>query len=399
MEHHVVIVGGSYAGISAMLQLNKSKKLKITLIDQHPYHFLQTEGYELISSNTSFDESIVNLPSLCANYENVTFIHCTVKSIDNKLKTVKLNTHEVSYDTLIIALGSVTKRFDCDENVYNYSFGAKSLRGALKLHQFFQHELYRRLESAKYATENFNIVVGGAGLSGVEIAAGMQHFFNRYYRSNTLSCATLNIHLIASRETVLNGMHPKIIDITTKRLEKLRVNIHTKVRIEKIHEHELTLTNGETIVFDFMIFAGGTTVAPCLDSLELSKNQKGQLEVNAYLKTNEDDSIYAIGDCALLKNIKGDIQPPTAQTAEQSGEAAAINILREINNKPLKKAHIQIKGIAIALGGTYAAINIGHLYFSGYIAFVIKKIIEKLYKWPLWWRASQGFKKIDSCEI
>ncbi|MBA1421472.1 MAG: hypothetical protein FAF03_11750 [Epsilonproteobacteria bacterium] len=86
MRHHVVILGGSYAGIAAMRRLSKSSKLSITLIDQHPYHFLQTEGYELISSNTSFDESIVNLPSLCSNYDNVTFKHHTVTSIDNQKK-------------------------------------------------------------------------------------------------------------------------------------------------------------------------------------------------------------------------------------------------------------------------------------------------------------------------
>ena len=399
MRHHVVILGGSYAGIAAMRQLSKSSKLSITLIDQHPYHFLQTEGYELISSNTSFDESIVNLPSLCSNYDNVTFKHHTVTSINNQKKIVHLNDGQISYDTLVIALGSVTKRFECDPNVYNYSFGAKSLRGALKLHQFFQHELYRRLESAKQAKENFNIVIGGAGLSGVEIAAGMQHFFNRYYRSNTLSCATLNIHLIASRETILHGMQKQIIHIATKRLNKLRVNIHTQTRISHIHEHEITLTNDKVIPFDFMIFAGGTIAAPCLETLALPKNKKGQLLVDAYLRSQEDENIFVIGDCALLTNRKGKIQPPTAQTAEQSGAAAAVNILHLIENKPLKKAHIQIKGLAIALGGTYAAINIGKLYFSGYPAYLIKKLTEKIYKWPLWWSANQGFKKIEACEI
>ena len=87
MSHHVVILGGSYGGIAAMRRLSRNHKLKITLIDQHPYHFLQTEGYELISSNTSFDETIVSLPALCANYDNVTFRHCTVLSISPKKKS------------------------------------------------------------------------------------------------------------------------------------------------------------------------------------------------------------------------------------------------------------------------------------------------------------------------
>ena len=398
MRHHVVILGGSYGGIAAMRRLSKNPKIQVTLIDQHPYHFLQTEGYELISSNTSFDETIVSLPALCANYENVTFKHRTVRAIDPNHKVIQLRNGQESYDTLIIAVGSVTKRFDCDENVYNYSAGAKSLRGALKLNQFFQEELYKRLESAKHAKENFNIIIGGAGLSGVEIAAGMQHFFNRYYRSNALSCATLHIHLIASRETVLYGMHPNIIKTATKRLKKLRVKVHTQCKIVSIEKHEAKLTNNTKIPFDFMIFSGGTTAAPCLDTLEVERNKKGQIIVDAYLRSEYHD-IYAIGDSAGLSDKKGNPLPPTAQTAIQSGEYAATNILRSLKNKPLIKADLQIKGIAIALGGTYAAIDLGVVRFTGYTAYLIKKLIERLYKWPLWWLASKGFKKIETCPI
>lgn len=399
MSHHVVILGGSYGGIAAMRRLSKYPEIQITLIDQHPYHFLQTEGYELISSNTSFEDTIVSLPALCANYENVTFLHRTVDSIDPKKKVILLPDGNCPYDTLIIALGSVTKRFECDTSVYHYSSGAKSLRGALKLNQFFQDELYKRLESAKQAKENFNIIIGGAGLSGVEIAAGMQHFFNHYYRSNTLSCATLHIHLIASRETILHGMHPRIVKIATKRLNKLRVKVHTHSRISSIDDHEAVLTNGSTIPFDFMIFAGGTTSAPCLKTFNVEKNKKGQIAVDTYLRSKRYDHIYVIGDAAALTNKKEEPLPPTAQTAMQSGEIAANNLIRSLHNKPLKQANMHIKGIAIALGGKYAAIDLGFIHFCGYPAYLVKKLIERLYKWPLWWLASKGFTKIDSCEI
>ena len=399
MVHHVVILGGSYAGIAAMRRLSKNPKLKITLIDQHPYHFLQTEGYELISSTTSFEETIVSLPALCANYDNVTFRHRRVLSVNPQEKVILLNDADESYDTLVIALGSVTKRFECDANVYNYSSGAKSLRGALRLNQFFQNELYKRLESDKKAKENFNIIVGGAGLSGVEIAAGMQHFFNHYYRSNALSCATLHIHLIASRETVLYGMHKDIIQATTKRLKKLRVKVHTQNRIASIDKHETILTDGTKIPFDFMIFSGGTTTTPCLETLHLEKTPKGQFVVDKHLHAKEYNNIYIIGDTAALSDKKGNPLPPTAQTAIQSGELAAVNIIRTLKNKKLKNADLKIKGIAIALGGNYAAIDLGFIRINGYIAYLIKKLIERFYKWPLWWLASKGFRKIDSCEI
>lgn len=398
--HKVVILGGSYGGVAAMQGLSKYSKLEVTLIDQHPYHFLQTEGYELISSTISFEDTIVSLPALCANYKNVTFKHHTVLSIDPKRKVILLNdSAEERYDTLIIALGSVTKRFVCDDETYNYSIGAKSLNGALKLNQFFQKELYGRLESNKQAKENFNIIIGGAGLSGVEIAAGMQHFFNRYYRSNALSCATLRIHLIASRETVLNGLHPSIIKKATDRLKKLRVNVHTQSRITSIEAHEAILNNETKIPFDFMIFAGGTTTAPCLETLEVTKTPKGQVIVDDYLRTRDYEEIYVVGDSAALTDKKGNALPPTAQTAIQSGALAAENVIRSQQNRSLKKSDLHLKGIAIALGGTYASIDLDVIRIHGYPAYLTKKFIERLYKWPLWWLASKGFKKIEKCPI
>ncbi|NOR55130.1 MAG: hypothetical protein GQ531_02875 [Sulfurovum sp.] len=399
MSNHVVILGGAYAGITAMQKLSNTPGLNITLIDQHPYHFLQTEGYELIASNTPFEDTIVSLPALCANYDNVTFKHRRIVSVDNQNKIVHLEHEELVYDTLIIALGSVTKFFNCSKNVHNYSSGAKSLRGALKLNQFFQDELYKRLESNKKSKESFNIIVGGAGLSGVEIAAGMQEFFNRYYASNSLCCAKLQIHLIASRETVLNGMHENIIKSASNRLEELGVTLHTQSRLKKIEAHTALLEDGTDINFDFMIFAGGTTTAPCLRDIALEQSPNGQFVVDAYLRAVDNSSIYIVGDAAALCDKKGRALPPTAQTARQSGKLAAQNVLRSYQNKKLKKSDLKIKGIAIALGGKYAVIDLGAVRLNGYPAYLIKKLIERFYKWPLWWKASQGFKKINTCDI
>ena len=399
MRRHVVILGSSYAGVTAMRKLAKYSQVEVTLIDQHPYHFLQTEGYALIANSTAFEDTMVSLAALCANYDNVTFKHATVKSINTEAKTVLLGDGSIGYNILIIALGSMTKRFVCDDNVYNYSLGAKSLRSAFRLNQFFQEELYKRLESDKKAKESFNIIVGGAGLSGVEIAAGMQYFFNRYYRSNALSCATLHIHLIASRATVLHGMHPKVIEATTKRLQKLHVNVHLNNRIVSIHQHETVLTDGSKINFDFMIFAGGTQMNTCLTDIGLSQTDKGQFKVDEYLRSVDDTDIYITGDTAALHDSKGWLLPPTAQTAMQSGTVAAKNIIATQEQKKLHKSNLSVKGIAIALGGRYAVIDLGYIRVYGYVAYVIKLLIEKMYKWPLWWLASKGFKKVESCEI
>jgi len=117
----VVIIGGGYGGIAALKTLAGKKDITITLIDQHPYHFLQTEGYALIAGTLPFDRSVVNLYSLCQSYgENVSFIHDGVSNIDLERKCVYIDKKEqIFYDYLIIATGSVTRMMDSIEGLEN----------------------------------------------------------------------------------------------------------------------------------------------------------------------------------------------------------------------------------------------------------------------------------------
>ena len=271
--HHVVIVRGSYAGLCALNELSKHPAIRITVVDRHPYHFLQTEGYDLIAGNVPFDTTIIGLRSLCAGFgENVTFLHAVAEKLDHQNNRLICEDGKViEYDYIIVATGAVTRFFENIKGLKECSYGVKSFRAAFKLKQFFEAELYKRLESAKDAKEKFSILIGGAGLSGVEIAAEMQAFFNRYYRSNSLSCGMIKIHLVG--KSILKGMKPTVIKKAEKRLKELGVTIHTDSHITKVENQCAYLENGKTIDFDFMIFTGGIMAAPFVQSLPFEKNK------------------------------------------------------------------------------------------------------------------------------
>ena len=97
---HTVIIGGGYGGVATLRRLAKDKNLKVTLIDKNPYHFLQTEGYELVAGTTPFDETIVNLQTLCASYgENINFKHQKVEHIDFDKKKLSMLMKPISLMT------------------------------------------------------------------------------------------------------------------------------------------------------------------------------------------------------------------------------------------------------------------------------------------------------------
>ncbi len=382
----VLIIGGGYAGVSALRELAKSEDIEVTLIDRHPYHFLQTEGYELVANTIPFDKTIVNLHTLCESFgENVSFLHDAVKEIDlTKKRVICEDSEELSYDYLIVAAGSVTKFFKSIEGLENCGHGVKSLTGAFKLKQFFEKELFLRLESPLSAKNHYSVLVAGAGLSGVEIAAQMQYYFNRYYKSNTLACKSLKIHLVSGSKNILKHMHPKTIRKARKRLVDLGVIMHEGSHIKKVEKERAVLENSEEIVFDFMIFTGGIMASPLIDTIKTQKNKLGQIIPRPTLQLQEKKEVFAAGDAAELRDITGNLLPPTAHVAMQSGKTAAKNIKLLLDDQEPAFAHMSQEGIAIALGGKYAILDMKSFRFSGYWAYLAKKTIEKVYKWPLW---------------
>ncbi len=392
---HVVIVGGGYGGVAALKKLAGRKDIAITLLDQHPYHFLQTEGYALIAGVWPFDRTLVNLDTLCKSYgENVSFVHDGVSHIDLNLKCVYINNQQqIFYDYLLIAAGSVTRFMDSIEGLQNCSYGIKNLRGAFHMKQFFEQELFARLENSKHAKEHYSVVIGGAGLTGVEIGAEMQHYLNRYYKSNTLADDKIAIHLISGSKTILKGMHPKIIEKATKHLEKLGVVLHCGSHIAKVEPYKAHLDNGELIHFDFMIFAGGITATSMVKGMDVPHNKLGQIIVNPTLQIPDYPEAFAIGDAAQITDMQGNYIPDTAQAAIKSGIHAAANIDLLLNAQEPLAADIKTLGLAIAMGGDYAILSIGKINIQGQIPYYAKKLIENFYKWPLWMRCRFGLKE------
>ena len=390
----VVIVGGGYAGIRAALKFSKykMKDLEVLLIDHHTYHYLQTESYNFVSSRIPLEKTFIYLPTLIASMgENFKFINDEALRIENNKLICKKNSFD--FDYLIISTGSVTRFLQGFENKGEFSLGVKSLRAALNVKEFFERELFDRLE-AERARKNFNIVVIGGGLSGVEIAAEMRDYFNRYAKTNALSCGNVHIKLIS--KYILEGQSKSVRETVERRLEKLGVEI-VRAFVDRVEDHKATLDDNRIIEFDFAIFAGGIEPSPFIKNLNLPKDRRGFLKVDEFLRVN--GNIFAAGDAASLFDRNGKFVPPTAQSAEQSGTLAAENIILDIQKAKLKKADIKLRGLAISLGGRCALVvaPFGLKVYSIF-GWLIKKGIEQFYKCPLKMMARRGYRLMKPCE-
>lgn len=382
----VVIIGAGYAGIYALRELAKYKDIKITLIDKHSYHNLQPEVYDLIANKSNIADVTIDLTTLCIglNHNYLEYKNLKVSNIDMKIKKVYTDEKEIiDFDYLVLALG--TRTFFPQSIIgLNNTDDIKKLHRAIFFKQSFENSLFRKIADEVKKCDNTHIVVAGAGLSGVEIAAEMSYNSKKFFKRGSFSCDNFKVSLISSSDTILPGFSSKLISLAHNRLKTLGINVITNTKLEKSEDGYLFLSNGTKIYHSFLIFTGGITAPRLCENLDTKKNSKNQIIVNEYQQISAYENIFAIGDISEIRDKKNNIMPPNVTIAEISGITAGKNILNMIKKKKLDKCNPKIKGILIALGGKYAVGNIYNLFHvKGLLAYYIKKYVFLSYKKPL----------------
>jgi NADH dehydrogenase len=393
----VVIIGGGYAGIYALRELVKNKNIKITLIDTHTFHNLQPEVYDLIANKSNIADVTIDLTTLCMGLKHpyLEYKNLKVTQIDSQKKKIYTEEKEsVEFDYLIMAAGTRTY-FPHVIPGLNNAHDIKKLNWAVYFKQSFENQLFKKIQDEAKKCDDTHIVVVGAGLSGVEIAAEMAYNSKMFFKRGNFTCDNLKISLISSADTILPGLDSKLVAFSHERLKSLGINVITNTKLQRCEDDLAYFTNGTKIDHSFLIFTGGVEASKITSELDVEKNQKGQIIVNEYMQTSKYENIFAIGDAAQIKNRKDEIMPPNVTIARISGINAGKNILNLINKKKLVRANPKLEGILIALGGKYAAGSIyGLFHVKGRIAYEIKKYVFDSYRKPLLKLITDGYKKL-----
>jgi NADH:ubiquinone reductase (H+-translocating) len=399
----VAIVGGGYGGLKALAELAHRNDVEIILIDMHPYHYLQTDIYDFIANKTNITDVTISLVTLSQYYcGKVIFMQQKVCGFDFANNTIHTESGtNISYDYLILAVGSRTFFPHQIEGLAEHAHGVKSLKNAFRFKQEFEKEIHKKVEEEGLCSvddPDFNIIVGGGGLSGVEIAAAMSEYSQSFFKHSGYACGGVSVYLIEGAPHIMNGLDPYLVKKTEGKLTELGVKIITNAKVQKVTENSVELSDGRKIGMNFMIWTGGVKASPVLELVELEKNSRNHVVVDEFLRPKGLMNVFAIGDCAQITSQEGEVFPQIAQVAEISGVLAAKNIILLMDGHQPKHttAEIKPKGILVALGGTYcAAYLLDKLRFSGYLAYLVKHAVSVAYKEPLVVKCRSGLKKCD----
>jgi NADH dehydrogenase len=201
------------------------------------------------------------------------------------------------------------------------------------------------------------VVVVGGGATGVELAAELTRSIEilaTYVPGNV--SPRLKITLVETAPKLLGALPERISQAVEYKLKQLGVEVRTGTKVVGADERGLSLEGGQRIDAELRVWAAGVKAPPVaakLDGLEV--NRIGQISVRPTLQTTQDDSIFALGDCASCPGIDGKPLPTTAQVARQQAVFLARCLADQlIQNKPLREFSFRDMGSLIALGD-YAA--------------------------------------------
>lgn len=155
--------------------------------------------------------------------------------------------------------------------------------------------------------------------------------------------------MIEAASRILPALNEDLALKASKTLTRLGVNIRTNCLVKGVDANRLN-TNVGDINADLLVWAAGIKAPAFLADLPLTTNRINQIEVKDTLLAKGENNLFAIGDCAFLKpNDAERPVPPTAQAAHQMAELCAQNIIRQLNQNPLKHFRYCDHGALVSL--------------------------------------------------
>ena len=129
------------------------------------------------------------------------------------------------------------------------------------------------------------------------------------------------IILIEAAPAVLGHLPPDLAESARRQLERLGVQVRTSTQVSSIRQGEVTLTTGEVIRAENMIWAAGVSAVPLTQKLGVELDRQGRVKVNPDLSLPGHAEVFAIGDMALVLRENGEPVPGVSPGRDADGPA------------------------------------------------------------------------------
>lgn len=389
----IVILGGGFGGVTAAMKLSKmarrgsiSSRLRLILINRNEYQVYTPALYEIAAIPKGGVSAASLKSSMCIDLGEVAkkngflFVGGEVTRINHERRSVEFaRGGPLSFDWLIIALGAETNYFNIP-GLKEHAFPLKTFEDAIRLRN--------RVESAVLSGDDpIHIVIGGAGATGVELAAEFNNFLCslRARRTPHRTCRA-DITLIDAAPHILPGFDSGVMQKTYRRLEKFGIKILNGKIVAAVDERSISCKDGLILPYHIFVWTGGVSPVRTLKNLGLMLSLNGKIVVDEFLRVRTEsgaiaEGVYAVGDNAeFVDPATAVLLPGNVPVAEAEARIAAKNVVADLAGKPRRKfTPLKKYPYILAVGRKHAIADLVVVRFSGLAGWLAKQLVELRY--------------------
>lgn len=301
-----LIIGNGIAGVSCAHWLRKMTNDEIQIVSEESEYFFSRTALMYVYMGHLRMKDLEPYERSFWSQNRIDLLYSKVVSIDFEKKLVHLeNKNSLSYDRLVLALGSKSNK---------YGWPGQELNG---VSGFYSKQDLDYIENISKDLKRA-VVVGG-GLIGIELA--------EMFHSRKIPVTML----VRERDYWSSVLPQQEAAMISKHILKYDIDLRLNTQLKSIQDESgkvaavMTDTN-EYIPCQYVGITAG--VSPNIDLVKETPlaTEKGIL-VNEFLQTNI-SNVYAIGDCAQLTSVNSGRKAVEAiwYSGRKMGETLAINL-------------------------------------------------------------------------
>lgn len=403
---HIVVAGGGAAGLELVTKLGdtlgKRGEARITLVERSRTHLWKPLLHSVAAGSLRRSQHELNYLAQ-AQWHHFDYAFGEMVGLDRASRQLKLGAmfddegrqitppRSVDYDTLVLAIGSVTNDFGTP-GAAQYAVPLETPEQASRFNRRIVNACLRaNAQEGPVRPGQLHVAVIGAGATGTELAAELHRTVRAvvaYGMDRIDPARDIHIVLIEAADRILPALPERISNATQDLLTSLGVEVRVRARVAEVRADGVVLSTGEVIPSELVVWSAGVKAPDFLQGLDgLETNRINQLVVDPTLQTTRDPDVFAIGDCAAC-TPPGETRPiaPRAQAAHQMADHMIRQINHRLKGQPLEPFKYQDFGSLVSLGrystvGNLMGFVVGRsMFIEGLFARFVYRSLYKMHE-------------------
>lgn len=421
-RHRIVVVGGGAAGLELATRLGdthgRAGRAQITLVERARTHLWKPLLHAVAAGSIDRDQHALNYLAQ-AHWHHFTYRFGEMVGLDRQAREVALGpTYDeegrqitppsaVPYDTLVIAVGSVTNDFGTP-GAAAHAVPLETPDQATRFNRRLVNACLRaNAQAGPVRPGQLHVAIIGAGATGTELAAELHRTVRAvvaYGLDRIEPERDIRIQLIEAAPRILPALPERISEATTELLRALGVEVLVGTKVSEVRADGVCLSDEAFLPSELVVWSAGVKAPNFLAGIAgLETNRINQLLVEQTLQTTRDPDIFAMGDCAACPRPGSPHPvPPRAQAAHQQATHMLAQIERRLAGRPLEPFVYRDFGSLVSLGeystvGNLMGFLVGRsMFIEGYFARLMYRSLYKMHQTalhgggPVLWRTLAG---------